>query len=375
MLRGKIDLTLMIGPVVPVPVPRPVIEALTNVEVKTAASEASGFQLTFTFSSKSPLNTLLLLLGQVGPFIRVIIMVTVNGTRHVLIDGAIEHQQVSPNVQSGQSTLSINGTDLTCVMGHFDFTGIPYPCMPAEARIALIIAKYAIFGMIPMVIPSVFMDVPIPTARIPVHQGTDLSYIKQLADEVGYIFYLEPGPEPGLNIAYWGPEIKVGVPQPALNINMDAHTNVESLSFSFNGSNKAMPIVFIQNEETRAPIPIPIPDISPFNPPLGLIPAIPVNFPMMRDTANLNPVQAIARGLAEASRTSDSVSGNGSLNVLRYGHVLKARSLVGVRGAGDAFNGLYFVKSVTHKIQRGEYKQDFSLTRNGLLSTIPRVPA
>ena len=91
--------------------------------------------------------------------------------------------------------------------------------------------------------------------------------------------------------------------------------------------------------------------------------------------SNLNPVQAIARGLAEASRTSDSVSGNGSLNVLRYGHVLKARSLVGVRGAGDAFNGLYYVKSVTHKIQRGEYKQDFSLTRNGLLSTVPRVPA
>jgi hypothetical protein len=96
---------------------------------------------------------------------------------------------------------------------------------------------------------------------------------------------------------------------------------------------------------------------------------------MMRDTANLNPVQAIARGLAEASKTSDAVFGNGSLNVLRYGHVLKARSLVGVRGAGDTFNGLYFVKSVTHKIQRGEYKQDFSLTRNGLLSTVPRVPA
>jgi hypothetical protein len=95
----------------------------------------------------------------------------------------------------------------------------------------------------------------------------------------------------------------------------------------------------------------------------------------MHDTAHLNPIQAIALGLAEASRTSDAVTGAGSLNVLRYGNVLKARSLVGVRGAGDAFNGLYFVKSVTHKIQRGEYKQDFTLTRNGLLSTIPRVPA
>jgi hypothetical protein len=365
----------MIGPVVPIPVPKAIIDALTSVQVKTSAGEPSGFQLSFTFSSKSPLNTLLLLLGQVGPFIRVIIIVTVNGTRHVLMDGVIAHQQVSPNVGSGQSTLSITGVDLTAVMGLIDFTGIPYPCMPAEARVALIVAKYAIFGMIPLVIPSVFFDVPIPTIRIPVHQGTDLAYINQLAQDVGYIFYIEPGPEPGLNIAYWGPEIKVGIPQPALNINMDSHTNVESLNFTFNGANKSMPIVFIQNEETRAPIPIPIPDISPFNPPLGLIPAIPVHFPRMRDTANLNPVQAIARGLAEASRTSDAVSGTGSLNVLRYGHVLKARSLVGVRGAGDAFNGLYFVKSVTHKIQRGEYKQDFSLTRNGLLSTVPRVPA
>jgi len=30
---------------------------------------------------------------------------------------------------------------------------------------------------------------------------------------------------------------------------------------------------------------------------------------------------------------------------------------------------------VTHKIKRGEYKQDFTLARNGLLSTVPRVPA
>jgi len=374
MLKGKINLSLLIGPVVPLPVPKPIMDALTSVQVKNGAGEPSGFQLSFTFSSKSPLTTLLLLLGQVGPYIRTIISVTVNGTPHVLVDGMIGHHQVTPNVQSGQSTLTVTGVDLTAAMGLIDFTGIPYRCMPAEARVALIIAKYAIFGMIPMVIPSLFFDVPIPTAKIPVHQGTDLAYINQLAKEVGYIFYIEPGPVPGTNIAYWGPEIKVGIPQAALSGNMDVHSNVESLNFSFNGASKKMPIVFIQNEETRAPIPIPIPDISPFNPALGLIPSIPVQFPMMRDTAKLNPVQAIALGLAEASGSSDGVTGSGSLDVLRYGHVLKARSLVGVRGASDPFNGLYYVKSVTHKIQRGEYKQDFSITRNGLLSTIPNVP-
>jgi len=40
-----------------------------------------------------------------------------------------------------------------------------------------------------------------------------------------------------------------------------------------------------------------------------------------------------------------------------------------------AFDGLYYVKSVTHSIKRGEYKQNFSLTRNGLISTVPSVPA
>ena len=81
------------------------------------------------------------------------------------------------------------------------------------------------------------------------------------------------------------------------------------------------------------------------------------------------------RGLAEAARTSDTVTASGSLNVLRYGRILKARGLVGVRGAGMAFDGLYYVKSVTHSIKRGDYKQNFTLGRNGLISIFPRVPA
>jgi hypothetical protein len=78
-------------------------------------------------------------------------------------------------------------------------------------------------------------------------------------------------------------------------------------------------------------------------------------------------------GLATASQWADAVTGEGSLDVTRYGGVLKARQLVGVRGVGPAFDGLYYVKSVTHKIKRGEYKQNFSLTRNGLVSTVPTV--
>ncbi|ANH80390.1 hypothetical protein A8C56_04795 [Niabella ginsenosidivorans] len=375
MLKGKISIAIFIGTPVPVPVPNPVIEALSSVEVNTDTGSASGFQLVFNFDSKSPLNTLLLLVGQTGPFVRVIIQATINGTDSVLMDGMITNHQLTPNVQTGESVFTISGRDLTSVMDYIDFSGLPYPCMPPETRVLLILAKYAVFGIIPMVIPSIFPDIPIVTEQIPSQQGKDLEYITQLATENGYVFYIEPGPVVGTNVAYWGPELKVGVPQKALNINMDAYTNITSLNFSFDDSNKSMPIVYIQNQQTRAPIPVPIPDINPLQPPLGLIPPIPVQFNKMTDTAKLNPVQALARGVAEASSSSDAVTGTGSLDVVRYGAVLKARSLVGVRGAGDAFDGLYFVKSVKHKIQRGTYTQDFTLTRNGLVSTLPVVPA
>jgi hypothetical protein len=79
-------------------------------------------------------------------------------------------------------------------------------------------------------------------------------------------------------------------------------------------------------------------------------------------------------GLAYASQNSDSVFGRGSLDVARYGRLLKSRQLVGVRGAGVPFDGLYYVKTVTHRIERGSYKQDFTLARNGLVSTLPSVP-
>ncbi|HSG14936.1 MAG TPA: hypothetical protein VLE70_01270 [Anaerolineae bacterium] len=374
MLKGGIKLTLLMGPTIPVPVPQAVTDALDSVEVRHAAGERSGFQMTFKFSNDSILNTALLLMGEIGPIIRVVLVMTINGTPVVLSDGVITNHQVTPAIGSGQSTLRLTGEDLTAVMNQIDFTGIPYPAMPPSARVLVILAKYAIYGMIPLVIPELFMDVPIPVDRIPTHQGTDLAYIEQLAADVGYVFYIEPGPAPGTNTAYWGPEIKIGIPQPALNIDMDAHTNVESLSFQFDAQEQTLPVVYIQNQMTKIPIPIPVPNVNILNPPLGLISGIPSKIRPLENTANLSPMQAAARGIAEASRTADAVTGSGSLDMLRYGRGLQARGLVGVRGAGLPYNGLYFVQSVDTKLKRGEAKQSFQLKRNGLISTVPVVP-
>ena len=278
MLKG-VHLTLMVGPVVAVPVPRSVLDALTSVEVTAQDEGTGGFSLSFTMSNRSTLPTLFLIAGGSPiPIVRVILVATVNGTPHVLVDGVVTNTQVLPGSDAAHSTLQVIGEDLTTVMDKIELTGLPYPAMPGEAIVAVVLAKYMALGVIPMIMPSILLDVPIPTSQIPTQKGTDLEYIQYLARRVGYVFYLEPGPRPGMSVAYWGPKVKVGVPQPALNINLDAHTNTEQITFSFNSQSRSLPVVFIQNEQTKAPIPIPIPDIGPLNPPLGLVQPLPTKF-------------------------------------------------------------------------------------------------
>jgi len=164
------------------------------------------------------------------------------------------------------------------------------------------------------------------------------------------------------------------VPQPALNVNMDAHTNVESLSFSLDGLAKKLTIITILDPITKKiPIPIPIPNVSLFKPPLGLRPTPPARIEFNPDYAKLSPDKAAEKVLGLLMNNSDAISASGSLDVVRYGQPLRSKMLVGVRGAGLAYDGLYYVNSVTHKIKRGEYKQSFSLSRDGLISNTPKV--
>jgi len=382
LLLKSVQLTLLMGPIIPVPVPSSVLEALSSVEVKIVDVGDSGFQLVFSIDKQSPLQILFLLTGGMPLlFMRCILVATVNGVANVLIDGVITNNQIAPGDKGSNSTLTITGRDLTALMDQSNWSGFPFPACPREARVALLLAKYAFFGVIPLIIPSVLIDVPLPIETIPGQQGTDLQYIRAMAAEVGYVFYIAAGPTAGLNTAYWGPQIKVGPVQSALNIDMDAYTNVESMNFKFDQEKNKIPLVYVYIQEAGITIPIPIPPITPLNPPLGAIPPFPTNLippdlkPFREDSAKLPIPQAIMLGLAAASENAEAVSCEGSLDVTRYGGVLSARQLVGVRGAGTAFDGLYYVKSVTHKIKRGEYKQNFTLTRNGLVSTVSTVNA
>jgi hypothetical protein len=376
VLKG-IHFTLMSAAIAPGPgappespfperVPKEVADAFLSAQITqaTGSKAKSGFSLTFSFGKGSGVRKRFEQ-GFFDPPRRMVLTAIVNGQPNVLCDGVITRHEVSSSNDPGQSRLTVTGEDLSRLLDLIDFSWIfKYPCMPAEARVLLILAKYLPLGIMPVVIPSVNIDIPLPTRRIPSHMGTDLQYLTYLAASVGYIFYVEPGPTPGMSIAYWGPEMTVSSPQQALVVNSDASTNCDALSFTFDGFAKTLYLMLIRDEALPVPIPIPIPDFNPLSPLLGKRMPMPLQVQPLRGVSHYNPAQAIMVGLAKAARASEVISGSGSLNVMRYGRLLKPRRLVEVKGAGYPHDGLHFVRSVTHNIKPGEYKQSFTLARN-----------
>lgn len=374
-----VRLSLLIGPTLPLPVTPDVAEAVQSVSVTQSDEGRSGFQIALQVGRAGPTDLLdyrLLMNPLLAPFNRVILTVLFEAMPQVLIDGIITNRQFSPGAQPGTGLLTLTGEDVS-VMMDLEKKRSNYMAM-SEPLIALkIIGSYAQYGLIPLIIPPAAIDQPLPIDRTPVHTGTDLEQLKAIGERFGHVFYIEPGPAPGTNFAYWGPPKRAGLPQRALSVNMGPETNVESINFTYNGLAPTIVNDSVQDKDLNITVPV-ITFASTRLPPLSLMPALPMQLPNVRKTllekgSGLTLAQAYARAQGITDKSVDGVAtAQGELDAQRYGGVLKPRGIVGVRGVGFTHDGLYYVKSVTHSISHGQYKQKFSLAREG---TGPLTPA
>lgn len=372
-----IHLTLLVGPTVAVPAPPSMTSTLKTVEVTHSDEGRSGFQLTFSAGRSGPADLFdypQLTLPLLKVFNRVILLVTFGAIPRVLFDGIITNQQLEPGADPGSGTLTVTGEDVS-VMMDMKKEPVEHPAQDETIIANVIILKYAQYGLIPMVIPPTVIDPPIPIERIPVQQGSDLAYLKEMASRYGYVFYVVPGPAPFTNTAYWGPPKRIDVPQRALSVDMGSSTNVNSISFQNNALSPTLVSGRIQDRLTNEAVAVKT--FASTRVGLATEPAVLVNQPNVQQTqfteSGLNTMQAFARAQGITDASADVLTARGELDAVRYGDLLQARGLVGLRGAGYTHDGLYYVKRVTHRIQIGEYKQSFTLTREGQGSTTPVV--
>ncbi|GAA4759442.1 phage late control D family protein [Actinomycetospora chibensis] len=390
MLLG-IKLRLLIGQVKPVPVPGTLAEALVGVEVTLADTGRSGFQLSFQTgrSGAADLTDYTLLANPLlRPFNRVILVVTFNGAESVLMDGFITTTQLAPSEQPGASTFTVTGEDVSVIMD-LEERNATYQGSEDKIAEAILTPTYQRYlASKPDVKPprnprSPSLNDPTPA------QGsqTDLAYLNELAQQVGHVFYVTPGPEIGQNRAYWGPPERTSG-QSALTVNMGPESNVDSINFTFNAlaatvvtgtirdadSDKTQTITAERTSRTPA--------LAVQQAPTALArrrtallyqrPDASDHGPARRGSMTVPEAQQFAQAKVDAA-AEQTVSVSGELDALRYGGLLRPHALVGLRGAGFTFDGKYLVNSVTHTIRAGSYKQRFTLSREGVGSTVARV--
>lgn len=372
-------LTLLVGPTIAVPAPMAITEAIERVEVTHTDTGRSGFQVTLQATRTGAFGLIdypLLRHPLLRPFNRVILLVTLNAFPRVLMDGIITRQDLDPTERAGAATMTVTGEDVSVMMDLEERTA-EHPAQPDAAIAAKVILTYAKYGLVPVVMPPLLSDVPLPIERVPVQRGTDLSFLEQLARRYGHVFFIAPGPTPFTNTAYWGPPPRLGIPQRALSVNMGHLSNVETITF---GSNALAPArVSGTTEDARTGRTLPLRTVTSLRPPLVTQPAALAHPAHVRtrlpETASgLSYAQSLARSQAATDTASDDVvTATGEFETARYGDVLQARALVGLRGAGASHDGMYYVRSVTHTISRGSYRQRFTLAREGHGALAPVV--
>ena len=374
-----VHLTVLAGQGVPLPLPETALRAIDTVEVTQGTEGRSGMQASFRAGRGAALADLddYPIMRQAGLKVgsRIVLTLSVGILPVVLFDGIVTQSQLSPGQGQGDGTLAVTAEDLRFAMDREE-RDESYPGLPVAAIAALVMARYARYGLVPVVIPPAATEVPLPMDRITTQSGTDLALLEELAAQAGYVFTVVPGPVPGTSTGYFGPQPRLGVPQPALTVNMGADTNVASIDFQYDASEAHAVSGEVQDRTTNRSVPVRSAP-APTRPPLATEPALAASgvagSRIYRPSGAVSATTAQAEAQAASDRSADVLTAEGELVTAKYGRVLEPRRLVGLRGVGRAHDGFWFVEQVKHVLSRGDYRQQFTLKREGTGTTTPVV--
>jgi hypothetical protein len=376
ILTSGLHLTLLAGRTLPVPLTLPLAERVRSVTVTESDEERSVFSIVLDADDVPPgMGTPFGSASPFSAFSRVVIVLTFGASPQVLFDGVVTETSLEPGAGGRGATWVVTGEDLGNLLDREE-RDVEHPGLDDYPVVLTMLAPYAAQGLLPMVVPPPTMDPPLPIDRIPTQHGTDLAHLVALAERHGYVAYATPGPVPGTSFFYWGPPVRLGVPQPALAVDMGHDSNVRDLSFRTEATAPTTVSGNVMDRRTGAQTPVTAPVTT--RTPLGAVPFAAANAESIRShrlrNGSSNTMTAQARAQGVVDKAADNVSAEGTADGGRYRAVLRPRGLVGLRGAGWSHDGVWYAKRVEHTLTMGSYEVAFTLTRDGHGATTPVLP-
>jgi hypothetical protein len=358
------------------------MRALRNVEITQQDNGPCGFQLTFLAEVVAAGQAFDIVADPLlAPFSRVMVRVAVDGVPTTLIDGFVTHHQFMPGNGPQDSTFVVTGEDVSVKLDMIQYSR-EFPALP-DAGIALaVLAPWALLGIVPEVMPS--LNTIVPVDHVPQQNQSDRALLQQLAQKNGNVFGVSPTDVPGINTAYWGPPQRWLPPSAVIDVAVGAASTADSFTAEadplapqtffglsmFTDAEPFFPVPVLTLTGTRIPPLAAQPLLDPLAGPLSVRRTLWCDDQYDPVTANI-----VAQGMTDAS-TDAAVRVTCAVTPARLGTVVSAPGVVGVRGTGDAYDGLYYLQSATHRIGLGagqswDYTQELKMTREGTQTTTP----
>lgn len=356
--RFGVRLILHLGQTVPAPPSPSLLSSLSAAEVISDASGASGFQLTFALSQQDAPDPRTG--GVLEVMSRVRIGVLIGGVPEMLIDGVVTQHDFSPQGLGSTGTLTVTGRDLSLLLD-LEERNAAYENQSDAVIVNQILSRYSQLALVPDVAQTA--EAQSMVQRIPRQAETDLEFIQRLAERNGFMFYIEPLAF-GVSRAYFGSPQR-GPRLPALSWNLGPGDNLSSLRASADGLAAVdVESLFLDSAAGSKSLRRIPPSASADDPhAAGALPAL--RKIIHRQAAPLTEGRVASYAAALIANAPDPIALEGTVDIGRYGNILRPRSVVSLSGAGSTYDGDHVVRRVSHRLQPGSYIQRFTLGREG----------
>lgn len=346
------------------PMPVPFFQALREIEIETSIGEASIFRMHFDLSRTFLGDFDALAFDIFRPLLPVRISVAAGlPIPQAIINGYIQDSQLKVGDAPGASRLEVVGSDALGTLMANNQQPFPWPNLADTSIAATIFGKYA---MIPLVDPMPPTRTILDTTTT--QRKYDAPFLRELASVNNLELYIQPDPIAGADIGHLHRPLTHLPPQGVLSIDFGKQSNLTQFDVSNSMLRPAAVAGANVDQSTRAPIPAA--GVASTELPMGLEPTlfrvVPPPVTRQRGGCIANPAEGQLRALAQASATSRAITATGEVNGIKFDRPLRAGLPVMVRGAGRQNSGLYYVQSVTHRISRDDYRQNFTAWRNAV---------
>ncbi|MFI6324347.1 phage late control D family protein [Nonomuraea sp. NPDC050556] len=290
------------------------------------------------------------------------IMAGFAGAAEELIDAVITHLRPDFDPDPGRCSLEVWAVDRSTLMDRQEVSKA-WPNRRDSDIAREILSAHGLRADVEDT--KVSHDEPVSTV---IQRETDMQFLTRLALRNGFECFVE-----GTTGFFRAPRLD-GPPQPVLAAHFGEATTLRRFSAEVNATT---PTEVTMSQLTRASKEI-VTGAATTSPQtlLGLAGSIQLRL------AGLPPARTV---LAQAPATGETelavlcqslhdrsdwfVEGRGEVVANHYGHVLRPRRTVTVKGVGEMHSGVYYVSHVTHVFAPDGYIQRFTARRNGLMPT------